>query len=145
MLGLGLSDNELARLNDIEESPPFNSADFGFDGDGLTIGLGVDGLLRDFELLGEYFDSHDETSATAEGYFTWGASKLISPMMMHMGAKAYYDNDLPVSVQMFDAWAAYSVEYLGYAEGRKYIEEELGCSLESASEGDKLRVFAKTY
>lgn len=137
-------DTGIAEVSGIEERIPENVIATSVNGTGYSIGLYLGGVLRDLDVLTEYFIRYEDSYSVA-GLHEFAKSRKLSPMMLWKGFSLLVEYEMPATLEMFELWSSYSASYLGEAEGEQYISGELGCPVASASERDKLTVFTPKW
>lgn len=131
---------EVAEVSSVEERIPENVVVTSMGHLGYSIGMSFDGVLRDLDVLSEYF-TRCEGAYSAAGLFEFAKSKKLSPMLLWKGFSLLVKYEMPATLEMYELWSAYSISYLGDVDGERYISDELGCPAASASERDRLAVF----
>lgn len=94
--------------------------------------------------LEEFFSRYDDEEAakiTPSELFAWAEARKLGPAFLHFSFNKLVEHYIPATLEMFKLWSEYSLQFLGESSGREYIEAELGCSIEAATDKAKLSVF----
>ena len=98
--------------------------------------------VQSFNKLENYFAAHDENNISALELFEWARAQDIAPIALETSYRLLVKHGcLLATIEMFDLWIKYSVEYAGEAETMERIEQELGCKLIEATASNKIAFF----
>ncbi|MCL2706556.1 MAG: hypothetical protein FWE97_00035 [Dehalococcoidia bacterium] len=107
----------------------------------------IDGATVSIDKILEYLASHgDGCDFTIEELFEWSRTQHIAPVILRLTCeRLIIQGSHSATLEMFDLWARYLIDFLGEEDAMKYLREDLGCDMSSAPDSAKMAFFCPKH